>query len=81
MKNDTKAVRECELCLDEHDRSMKYEVMLGAWNAEEYVDLFHKEVCNDCYSRVQHAIVQLLRDKFRTKLAVLEEMHPLPVEG
>ena len=81
MKHDTKAVRECELCLDEHDRSMKYEVMLGAWNGEEYVDLFQKEVCYDCYSRVQRAIVQLLRDKFRTKLAVLEEMHPLPVEG
>ena len=79
--NDTKAMRECELCLDEYDRSIKYEVMLGAWNAEEYVDLFHKEVCNDCYSRVQHAIVQLLRDKFRSKLAVLEGMHPLPVEG
>ena len=78
---DTSAVRECELCLGEHDGAMKYEVMLGAWNGEEYVDLFQKEVCNDCYSRVQHAIVQLLRDKFRSKLAVLEGMHPLPVEG
>ena len=79
--NDTKAMRECELCLDEYDRSMKYEVMLGAWNGEEYVDLFHKEVCNDCYSRIQQSIGDLLRDKFRIKLAVLEEMHPLPVEG
>ena len=78
---DTSAVRECELCLDECDTTIRYEVSLGAWNGEEYVDLFHKEVCNDCYSRLQRAIVLLLRDKFRIKLAVLEEMHPLPVEG
>ena len=81
MKNDMKAVRECELCLDEYDGAMKYEVMLGAWNGEEYVDFFQKEVCYDCYSRIQQSIGDLLRDKFRTKLAVLEGMHPLPVEG
>ena len=79
--NDTKAMRECELCLDEYDDAVKYEVMLGAWNGEEYVDFFQKEVCYDCYSRIQQSIGDLLRDKFRSKLAVLEGMHPLPVEG
>ena len=81
MQNDTKAVRECELCLDECDTTIRYEFSLGAWNGEEYLDLFQQDICHDCYSRIQQSIGDLLRDKFRTKLAVLEEMHPLPVEG